>query len=330
MLRIFQTNQILGAVLFLPYLALFYAANFLAELPVPSSQTAVLSNLLADAMGGWPETSLRLFALLLVFLQAILIVTMVNSNRLNNDSNLLPGVFFCLFACLSPELMYPSPALVGNTFLLFALMEVMAVYKMPMAEGRLFNAGFWIGVAGLFYFSALIFLVFVFWSISTLRAYNMKEFIVAVFGVFTPLFLTGTVFFLIDRLPEFWELQFAQNMTFLDFQHNQEPLFFVELGVYVLLVLIALLGSNSYYQKKIMQVQKKITILYGFLLFTGISVLFQGRVDITHWLLACIPLAAFFSMSFTSMPSQWAEVVHLLMLVAGLAMAYSPWLAEGF
>ncbi|MFZ2899683.1 MAG: hypothetical protein WA004_13715 [Saprospiraceae bacterium] len=330
MLRIFQTNQILGAVLFLPYLALFYSANFVADLPAPVVQPGIFSHLLMETTAEWPELYLRLTALLLVFFQAILLVAMVNGNRLNNDSNLLPGVFYCLFASISPEFMYPSPVLLANTFLIFALMELMAVYKLPVAEGRLFNTGLWVGVASLFYFSAIGLLFFLFWGVSSLRAYNIKELIVIVLGAFTPLFLTGTVFFLTGRLPEFWEVQFANNLAFLDFQATEEALFFLELGVFALLVLIVLLGSNTYFQKKIMQVQKKITILYGFLLFTGLTVLFQGQAELTHWLMACIPLAVFFSMSFTTMPAQWAEVVHLLMLAAGLGMAYSSWLAEGF
>lgn len=329
MLRIFQTNQILGAVLFLPYLAIFYAANFLAKLPEPVVQPGIFSHLLTEATVGWPLLYLRLTALLLVFFQAILLVVLVNGNRLNSDANLLPGVFYCLFACISPEFMYPSPVLLANTFLIFSLMELMAVYKLPVAEGRLLNAGLWVGVASLFYFSAIGLLFFLFWGVSALRAYNMKEIIVVILGVVTPLFLTGTVFFLTGRLPEFWEIQFANNLAFLDFQYTKETLFFLELGVFALLVLIVLLGSNTYFQKKIMQVQKKITLLYGFLLFAGLTVLFQGQVELTHWLMACIPLAVFFSMSFTTMPAQWAEVVHLLMLAAGLGMAYSPWLAQG-
>ena len=78
-----------------------------------------------------------------------------------------------------------------------------------------------------------------------------------------------------------------------------------------------------------MQVQKKVSILYGFMLFSGLILLIQPQVDLNHWLVAVIPLAAFFSISFSSMPTQWSEVVHLLMLVGGMTLAYSPWLMQG-
>jgi hypothetical protein len=325
-LRIFQTNQILAAVLLLPYLALFYGAVFLEAPPMPAAQHGVLSQVFIEGLQGWPDRAPYLFSMLLVFFQAILLVLLVNDNRINNDSNLLPGVFYCLFAGMIPEFMYPSPALLANTFLLFALIELMAAYKAPVAEGRLFNTGLWISLASLFYFSALGLVVFAFWAVATLRAYKIREHIVILLGALTPYFLVATVFYLLDRLPEFLKLQFGSDAAFFDFQSGQDGLFYIKTGIFSILVLIVLLGSTGFFQKKVMQVQKKISILYGFLLFTGIAVLFQGEVDITHWLLAVIPLAAFFSMSFSTMPTQWAEVVHLLMLAGGLALAYSPWL----
>lgn len=329
MLQIFKTNQILGAVLFLLYLGFFYGANLLVEQPIPSPTPGIFGQLTLDAMQGWSPFMLRLSAMLLIFLQAVLLVIIVNSNRINNDSNLLPGVFYCLFAGMVPEFMYPSPTMLANTFLLIAMMELMAVYKIPVAAGRLFNVGFWISAASLFYFSSIGLIIFALWGASTLRAYNIKDMVVILFGAITPYFLAGTVFFLLDRMPEFMDLQLWRNLAFWDFQPVGDGMFYLKAGLFGLLVLIAFLGSSGFFQKKIMQVQKKITLLYGFLLFSGGIVLFQSQADISHLLLPCIPLAVFFSMSFSTMPTQWAEVVHMLMLVAGLALAYSPWLTRG-
>lgn len=331
MLQIFKSNQILAAVLFLLYLAVFYGATQLnIDYPKPVGTAGVLGQLIYDALPDLPhDIWLRVSALLLVFFQAILLVLMVNENRINNDSNLLAGVFYCLFASMVPQFMYPSPALLANTFLLIALMELMGVYKIPVASGRLFNVGFWISVASLFYFSSLGMIAFALWGTSTLRAYNLRDLITIFFGAITPYFLVGTAFFLLDRFPEFMDLQFARNLAFWDFQQVTNSISYIEAGMFGLLILIVLLGSSGFFQKKIMQVQKKISLLYGFLLFSCLISIFQASGDISHLLLACIPLAVFFSMSFSVMATQWAEVVHLLMLVAGLALAYSPWLLRG-
>ena len=330
MLQIFKTNQILASVLFLFYLGLFYASYFTAPLPVPTTTPGVLSDLVAAGLDGWADNYRQLFSFLLVFFQAILVVLMVNGNRINNESNLLPGVFYCLFASMVPEFMYPGPVLLGNTFLLFALIEIMGTYKVPIVSGRLFNVGFWISVASLFYFSNIGLLFFAVWATSILRAYNLRDLTTIFLGAFTPYFLTGTVFFLLDRLPEFWSVQFVQSLGFFDFQAGQHGIFYLKMGIFTLLVVVVLLSSGNFFQKRIMQVQKKISLLYGFLLFSGLTILFQSQVDITHWLIAAIPLSVFFSISFSTMPTQWAEVVHLLMLVGGMALAYSPWLTRGF
>jgi hypothetical protein len=323
-LQLFKTNQILGAVLFIPYLGLFYSVNFLniAERIEPAATPALFSLEYQD----WPPYAVHLTAFFLVILQAVLLTLLVNANRLNNESNLFPGLFFCLFAGIIPEFMYPSPALLANTFLLLGLIELSAVYKMPVASARLFNVGLWISLASLFYFSSIWLLVFAFWGASTLRAFNIREPFTILLGAITPYLLVGTVFYVTDRLPEFWEAQFYENFRFADLHDAGDQILFVKLIVFALLTLISLIASGGYYQKKIMPAQKKITLLYGLLLFTGLSVLGQGQADITHWLPACLPLAVFFSMSFSVMPARWAEVVHLLMLAAGLFMAYSPYL----
>jgi len=328
-LQIFKTNQILASVLFLLYLGLFYSANFLVELPLPSATPGILGKMIGDAIGGWPHSYLRITAFAMVFIQAVVLVVLVNSNRINNESNLLPGVFFCLFAGMVPEFQYPSAPLMANFFLLFALMELMGIYKVPVASGRLFNVGFWISVASLFYFSALGMLLFAFWGASILRAYNFREAVTIFFGAFTPYFLTATTFFLLDMLPRFIEIQFTTNLAFWDYQSVDSLFFYIKAGIFGLLVLMALLSGTGFYQRRIMQTQKKITLLYGFLIVAGLISMFQVQADISHLLLACIPLAVFFSMNFSTMPAQWAEVVHLLMLVAGVALAYSPWLFAG-
>ena len=285
--------------------------------------------MIAGAPGEWPEVYLRIAAFVLVFFQAVILVLLTNNNRINNESNLLPGVFYCLFAGMVPEFMYPSPPLVANLFLLVALAELMGVYKIPVAAGRLFNVGFWISVASLFYFSSIGMLLFALWGASTLRAYNFKEMTTILLGAITPYFLAGAVFFLIDRFPEFLSVQFTQNMVVWDFQSVDDNLFYLKAGLFALLVLITLLSSTGFFQKRVMQTQKKITLLYGFLLFGALIALFQAQADISHLLIACIPLGVFFSISFSTMPAQWAEVVHLLMLVAGLALAFSPWFVHG-
>lgn len=324
MLQIFKTNQILVAVLFLPYLGLLYSVNLL-NIPgriEPAATPGIFSLEYQD----WPPYAVHLTAFLLVILQAVLLTLLVNANRLNNESNLFPGLFYCLFAGMIPEFMYPSPALLANTFLLLGLIELSAVYKMPVASGRLFNVGLWISLASLFYFSSIWLLFFAFWGASSLRAFNIREPFTILLGAITPYLLAGAAFYVTDRLPEFWDMQFSKNLRFADFHSSGDEILFVKLIVFALLTLITLIASGGYYQKKIMPAQKKITLLYGLLLFTGLSLLGQAQADITHWLPACLPLAAFFSMTFSTMPARWAEVVHLLMLAGALFMAYSPYL----
>lgn len=323
MLSIFRTNQILTSVLLIFYILILRGSVFILPVASESISQGIWSNVIFEWLDGnmlW--SNLLAFGLLLV--HAILINMLVAHHRLGHELNLFPGLFYILVASMIPDYLVLSPFLLANTFLLIALMELFSTYKVPACADRIFNIGFWVGVASLFYFSYIIFVIWGLIALGILRAFRIKERLGLIIGAFIPFFLVGTYFFLVDRYDYFFQNQFLNNIGFLDFQVVLDTENIIKLMVLGGVLILVILSIGQYKSKQVIQVQKKIDILVWALLLAFFSLLIQSNITITHSLILSIPLGIFLALNFTEMKNQWAESIHLILLVAVLAWQFQP------
>ena len=189
-------------------------------------------------------------AILIVFIHAILINVLVARYRMANEVTLLPGVCYILLASSIPEFLYLSPILLANTFFIIALFELFGTYRQKRIVGNIFNIGFWLGVASLFYWSELVFLVFAIFSSSILRTFRLKETLITLIGFVVPYILMSVYYFWFDGFLWFWENQIINNFGFLDFNlvYNWET--YSKLGFFALLFLILFFSFGNYMAKK--------------------------------------------------------------------------------
>lgn len=324
MLSLFRTNQILTGVLLLPYVILLYASTFIfpSEQVVPENGS-ILSDIVYNWLGNRILLS-NIIAGLLLWLQSFIINGIVIRHRLQNDLNLFAGLFYILLSCCFPDFRYLSPVLMGNTFLIIALSQILDAYKKTPVADKIFNVGFWLGIAGLFYFSFTYLVLWGIIGIATLRAFRLKE----VFQLFTGLvlvcFLTGTYFYWTNSFDYFSEVQFENNSAFGDLSFKDLKSYSLEGGITAVLIIIALLSFSKFTSKKVMQVQRKISVIYRMLFVLFLTLLFQKNIGIEHLLMFMVPLSFFAAVYFTDMRKSVAETLHLLVLVAILAVGFSP------
>jgi hypothetical protein len=325
-LTFFRTNQVFSSIILIFYIALLRFSVFLAPFKWNPSGQGVFS----DWVYGWAgsqEVTSHALAILLLLVQGFLLNLLTINNRLSNEVNLFPGVFYVLFCSLMPDFLYLSPVLLGNTFFILAMVNLFDTYKNPACADRIFNAGLLTGVASLFYFPFVFCFIVLMAGLNILRAFNIQERLMAIIGMFIPYFLTGLYFFWFDRLGFFWERQVVGNMGFLSFGEGLpgwEQYF--KLFIFAVAVLYGILNNNEYLAKKNIQVQKKISILYWVLVSAGVAALFQSNLTFEHLMMLAPPLGIFFGLSFTAMRPQWAESIHFLMVVGALTMQFFPWL----
>ncbi|MBL7981700.1 MAG: hypothetical protein JNL52_07790 [Flavobacteriales bacterium] len=230
---------------------------FLGDLAGPvvaPSGSMVLFERLLSALG--PKAWVHgLFAMGLMLLMAVQLTGLVNNADLADRRNHLPAFLFPVLLALFVRSALLDPALVGMPLVIWAMRRAWSINNNGPALSPLFDAGFLLGLAALFYLP-YAFLVVVLWaSISVIRPFQLREYIVPVLGLAVVLYLTWGVLHLNGATP--WR----PLLTIAD-QAGSVPLAprsgLFRGALYVVLVpvlLVALLDFAVSYQRGVMQVK---------------------------------------------------------------------------
>jgi len=322
-LGIFRTNQLAANLLLIIYVLVLRVSGLIAVQSWEPSSAGVLSNLVYDYVGthGWlPD----LLAIVLILIQAFLLNILSARFRISKEVTMFPGVFYILLMSTIPDFLHLSPILMGNTFLILALSNMFTTVKVQSSADSIFNVGFWLSVAGLFYFSNFLFLLFAIFGLSTLRNFRVNEFFMVIVGGLVPLFLGGTIAFFNDSFLSFYQISFFEGFGTLDFLWQTHWSNYVALGVFGLLILIGFLSFNVYFQKQNIRSQKIIQVLYYFIIFSLLTIFIQKGIRLEQLLLLSIPLALMLPLNFVNFRKKDIGTgIHAVWFVGVLFLQYN-------
>ena len=316
MIEIFRTNQIFATLLLIPYTfliriySLIYPSGYeVQEWDTPFSKylfTSVIESPILQSI----------VACVVVFFTANFINRHIVQNRLSKHLTLLPGLFFILITAGMPGGMICSPALLSGFFLMLAITSINRIYKTNDAAVRIFNAGFYIAIAVIFYPANLFFWAFGVIALLILRSFKVSELLILTSGMFIPLFLLGTYYYWHGDLSLIWEyFQFDKGILALFLALNLNSiLYLVAIGI---TVIYCILRYNSFTMKSAIQVQKKVDIIYWLMLFCLLIMFFVNGITFTHLVLLAIPFSMFIGLSYEKMKSAMiAEMIHVVIIIA--------------
>lgn len=319
MLFLFRTNQIIFNFFLLIYIILLRASYFFSTPPIEESNDGILSSLIKNAL----DNNILLeggVVIVLLFLQAVLLNNLAIKHRLYNETTLLPGLFYVLLMSSLQDFFPLTAILMGNLFLIIALDELMSTYKQSSCAGAIFNAGFWTGIASLFYSSFSLFFLLVFLGLSLLRSFKLRERLILMVGFVVPFLFASAWFFWNNKFLEYWQTYFISHFNFLNFRYDKSGVFLVKL---VVLAIFFLLGFfNNYKFDKAIQTRNYVNIIYIALFISGLTFLFQPNVTILHFLIIMVPLSFLVTARFLSFNSSVAEFVHTILLITVLFFQY--------
>lgn len=328
MLLLFRNNQFTTAFPLALYVGLTHLGALLGKV-APHASSDVETGVLYRAWFSWLEEDGLAFwsatgAAALVFVQALMVNKLADDFRLLGDRNWLPGLFYALTAACLPDFLYLSPPLVAATFVPMILRRIFKAYKQPKATALVFDAAFWATVASLFYPPAIFLLIAVYFSFGIVRSYSLRERIVSLTGVLTPVFLAWLWYFWTDRGGEFWQIQFGSLFQYFDFNFA----FLSEKMLQTLLVsaflVTAVFSFGTYTFRKAIEVQKFVGVLYWFLFVALLAILLQKEPRAAHFMLLTPSLGIFMAMSFSAFRTRfYPEIFHLALLGLTLLIQFT-------
>lgn len=322
MLGFFRTNQLAANLFLIIYVLVMRSSGLFATEVWEPSSAGVLSHFVYDHVGthGWlPD----LISLILVLLQALLLNVLSARFRVSKEVTMFPGVFYILLMSTLPSFLHLSPVLMGNTFLIVGLSSLFNAYKKSSVAGSIFNVGFWFGMASLFYFSNFAFLILAILGLATLRNIRINEIFMIIVGMITPLFLTGTIYYLLDDWSNFYQTTFINSFGFWNFVWVDHWSNYVPPVLFGILILVIFGSGNIYFQKQSIRSQQNIQVLYYFIIISLLTVLIQKEVRLEQLFLLAIPLSLMLPLNFLEFrKKEIGSGIHLGWLIAILFLQY--------
>ncbi len=319
-IAVFRRNNFFTQLLLLPYVCIVRIFSLIEPVSysVSSSGNEVQQafiQLLPDAL------MQNIAAVILIYIQALLVNAIAVKHRLLKENTLIPAVIYVLIVSVVPQNAIFSPGIIASTFVALSVLHIYSTYKVSTVTVPVYMAGFYLSLATVFYFPYFLFCVWGFLSIVQLRKFRFLEIIQFLCGYFTPVILLGTHRFWNNRkLIDFVEIRKMFDMS-VKFQEFVVSFSMVGIFMVLLATILILINYDSITGKKNIQLQKKYNIQFLALLFAFGSYFLVFSNGWEHLLTLSLPIA-FLGGGLVSDSS--SRLLNEFLHLAFLACALSP------
>lgn len=268
---------------------------------------------LLDLLGLGMSNKTGIAAFLILF-QAILFHRTLKLIDALNTLGYFPFFLYLFSFLFSRELLHPSPALLGLSFLILAWREVLIQQKGLQGSDRIFRVGLYLGLA---FFCFLAYGWYLTWALLALSFYasiNTRQYLLLLFGYFLVILMVVLLFSFMGNMGSFAAVyrQSALNFQAIPWSNIKSvlnaysPMFI--LGVWGLYLIAS--GSRL---RTLDQKLQQTNVFW--VLFTFISLFTIPRVQIGN-LVAFVPgLVLFASHVFVKLRSIWWKELILASLI---------------
>lgn len=229
----------------------------------------------------------------------------------------LPALLFIVYSCLFPGFLCLHPVVFVNCILLVVLELLFSIYKSESGLSTIFNAGFLLGVATLFYVPACVFFILLWVCLILLRPYGWRDWVISILGFIAPFYFISIYYFWTNRFLSFWSLMlhFIHEHVRLTFVLNNR--YYFSLGIIGCLLVISILKLQGNFFKNFIRTRRYQQALAALLLLAFASVSLCTSISIYHFTIAAIPVSIVLGYFFLATKSFfWTELTFLVLISA--------------
>lgn len=251
-------------------------------------------------------------AYVLLYIQSMQLTYLVNNYRMTNKSTYLPAMAYLLITSFLPEWNYLSPALVCNTFIIMAFVQLFQLYHQPVANSRIFNIGLLLGIASFIFFPVVLFALAILMGMLILRPFRLNELLLLLLGLLPPFYFYAVYLYLTDKFTT------AALVPFINFNvpDVDESLWKM---ISIVLIGIPFVAGGYYIQshlrKMLIQARKNWSILLLYLLIAFMIPFTSEAKAFDNWIMALPPFAAFHACAFLYPPRKWLSTLLFLVML---------------
>lgn len=239
----------------------------------------------------------KILAGLIVFIQLTYLNSLFMRYKSFDENTYIPAlVVLILFYC-SYDLITLSPALLGSTFIVFALGQLFAQTVLQKdGSDSVLLVGLFAGIALCFHFPLVIFLPYLILAGVVVSSFSFRQLLLSLIGYSIPIGICALYYFWIDALPQFvveYILVGRLGEVYVHVSYRDllllyvTPLFFAVIGIFM----------SSLFKSLTVNQQKQLQLMLIFLVFAASSIFLVNRRT-PYQLLILIPSFAYFISMF--------------------------------
>jgi len=251
---------------------------------------------LIDWIFGGSSLAYQIIGRILIFIQVIYWNSALIRYRVFDENTFIPAIVLLSLFHISFDMLSLSPALLGSTFVIFALSQLFSqtILQKESSEATLL-IGIYGGLATGFHPIYIVFLPFLIIVGVTISGFSFRQLILSLIGYFTPLLLIVVYYFWSNGLEDFlriWPLSFTSET----YQFHT----FATLGILFAFPLV--LGFLGYFfgvlsKGASINQQKQRQILFFWAIFAGLAI-FISRHHAALEMMVFLPLISYLITAF--------------------------------
>lgn len=297
---LFGSNRpLVLSLLIIPAIGFGILAFYFAT-PMVIDHSSPAFKLLAEILPGFGS---KLIAGIIVnFSSAVLVNRLYNQHTYARDENYYPALFYFLISSLHLPWIFINPVMLGNLFILLALRRLLSMYRVQEVTSMIFDAGVFLGIGTLLFPPAILAVPLLWLSLSQLRTFNFREWLVPITGLALPAIYALVYFWWFDLEFYFTDYFLFGEAPFQSFLASGSVLFYLVLATTVFIVLAGLslffkeMGISTVHKKNTKKVFITLTVLL--ILVWGAGFWLEGHyTGLT--LILTIPAAVFSGVFFS-------------------------------
>lgn len=243
----------------------------------------------------------------------------IKKNNLTQINSYALFIFICLLL-LTPNIFQNSKSILSTVFILLALRRILSFNSKKNIQKKILDASLWIGIATLFYFWSILFLLVLYAALIQLASKDFKLFLIPIIGMFV-VFIICTIYFLYLDNNMYWFTDY-ENFTSFDFSSYKLLKNFFSLFVILLMIVISLVFKFLNFTKTPLRKKSKYWIII-FTLITGIIiVILTAQKNGIELIFTIAPISILFSNFIEALQRKWASEVMLWFILIAPILSY--------
>jgi hypothetical protein len=262
----------------------------------------------------------KVIAPVLILIEAVLINALFNRNEFMERNTYIPSLIYVTVMSVFHSFYFLNGFAVAQLCIILALYQLYQLYQNEDGRRRVFNTGFWLGVACSFHPILVLLILVGFWLIWVIRPFVLRESILFLVGFLIPLFYGGFFARWTGNAIE------SQDITSTGTALNIEDVLALSVLTFIL-ILLTLRGLATKVQQSSIRLKKLFRILLIFIVFSVLLTVVEYFVFTKKEALAMtfIPLAFVIPYAFGLKHLQkTATVTYYVLLVFTIGRFFFP------